>query len=82
MEGFRDPNTGLFDPELLKSTLANLRDNRETTPEAIEQWLNWEDVDEDVAVAIRGTPDYLAPELLVESARGRGGGYMVVRERL
>jgi peptidyl-prolyl cis-trans isomerase D len=41
MEGFRDPNTGLFDPELLKSTLANLRDNRETTPEAIEQWLNW-----------------------------------------
>jgi hypothetical protein len=49
---------------------------------SIEQWLNWEDVDEDVAVAIRGTPDYLAPELLVESARGRGGGYMVVRERL
>ncbi len=41
MEGFRDPNTGLFDPELLKSTLANLRDNRETTPEAREQWMNW-----------------------------------------
>ena len=41
MEGFRDPNTGLFDPELLKSTLANLRDNRESTPEASEQWLNW-----------------------------------------
>jgi peptidyl-prolyl cis-trans isomerase D len=41
MEGFRDPNTGLFDPELLKSTLANLRDNRESTPEASEQWMNW-----------------------------------------
>ena len=41
MDGFRDPNTGLFDPELLKSTLANLRDNRESSPEANDQWLNW-----------------------------------------
>ena len=41
MDGFRDPNTGLFDQELLKSTLANLRDNRESSPEANDQWLNW-----------------------------------------
>jgi peptidyl-prolyl cis-trans isomerase D len=41
MDGFRDPKTGLFDQELLKSTLANLRDNRESSPEANDQWLNW-----------------------------------------
>ncbi|CAI8380685.1 MAG: Chaperone SurA [Owenweeksia sp. TMED14] len=48
MEGFRDPNTGLFNPELLKSTLANLRDNRESSPEATDQWLNWVNFEENI----------------------------------
>jgi len=48
MEGFRDPNTGGFNPELLKSALANLRDNKDASQEATDQWLNWVNFEEDV----------------------------------
>ncbi|MGA0247125.1 MAG: peptidylprolyl isomerase [Schleiferiaceae bacterium] len=48
MEGFRDPNTGAFNPELLKSALANLRDNKDASQEATDQWLNWVNFESDV----------------------------------
>ena len=48
MEGFRDPNTGRFNPELLKSALANLRDNKDASQEATDQWLNWVNFEQDV----------------------------------
>lgn len=48
MEGFRDPSTGGFNPELLKSALGNLRDNKDASQEATDQWLNWVNFEEDV----------------------------------
>jgi peptidyl-prolyl cis-trans isomerase D len=48
MEGFRDPTTGAFNPDLLKSALANLRDNKDASQEATDQWLNWVNFESDV----------------------------------
>ena len=48
MEGFRDPNTGLFQMTLLKNALANLRDNKDQSTEATDQWINWINFENDV----------------------------------
>ncbi|KRO58554.1 MAG: hypothetical protein ABR98_00985 [Cryomorphaceae bacterium BACL7 MAG-120910-bin2] len=48
MEGFRDQNTGQFNPDLLKNALANLRDNKDASQESIDQWLNWVNFEDDV----------------------------------
>ena len=38
MQGLQDPNTGQFRPDLLRSALQNLREQRESSPEAAAQW--------------------------------------------
>ncbi|MDG1252694.1 MAG: peptidylprolyl isomerase [Schleiferiaceae bacterium] len=48
MEGFRDQNTGQFNVDLLRNALANLRDNKESSQEATDQYLNWVNFEGDV----------------------------------
>jgi peptidyl-prolyl cis-trans isomerase D len=48
MEGFRDPNTGQFNVDLLRNALSNLRDNKEASQEATDQYLNWVNFESDV----------------------------------
>ncbi|MEY3712092.1 MAG: hypothetical protein RL104_875 [Bacteroidota bacterium] len=48
MPGLQDPNTGQFRPDLLRSALQNLRDQRESSPEAAAQWDSWVAYEQDV----------------------------------
>jgi len=48
MPGLQDPNTGQFRPDLLRSALQNLRDQRESSPEAAAQWASWVAYEQDV----------------------------------
>ncbi len=48
MQGLQDPNTGQFRPDLLRSALQNLRDQRESSPEAAAQWDSWVAYEKDV----------------------------------
>ena len=48
MQGLQDPNTGQFRPDLLRSALQNLREQRESSPEAAAQWDSWVAYEKDV----------------------------------
>ncbi|MGA0109164.1 MAG: peptidylprolyl isomerase [Schleiferiaceae bacterium] len=48
MPGLQDPNTGAFRPDLLRSALQNLRDQRETSPEAAAQYESWVAFEQDI----------------------------------
>lgn len=48
MPGLQDPNTGAFRPDLLRSALQNLRDQREQSPEAAAQYESWVAFEDDI----------------------------------
>ena len=48
MPGLQDPNTGAFRPDLLRSALQNLRDQREQSPEAAAQYDSWVAFESDI----------------------------------
>lgn len=48
MPGLQDPNTGAFRPDLLRSALQNLRDQREQSPEAAAQYESWVAFESDI----------------------------------
>ena len=48
MPGLQDPNTGAFRPDLLRSALQNLRDQREQSSEAAAQYESWVAFESDI----------------------------------